>query len=69
MEPLTAANSKVYQPAGIASMSLASTPAAINVGGNLVTAEGTLAFSNGTTEAIDQVNLPDRIAPTSRTNP
>lgn len=43
--------------AGIASISLASTPTAINVGGNVITAEGTLTFTNGTTEAIDQVSL------------
>jgi ELWxxDGT repeat protein len=41
--------------AGIASIGLTSTPTGINVGGNIVTAEGTLTFTNGTAEALDQV--------------
>jgi len=42
---------------GIQSINLSSTAASETVGGNLVTAVGSLAFANGTTEAIDDVTF------------
>jgi hypothetical protein len=42
---------------GIQSINVASTPVTENIGGNLVTAVGSLTFTNGTTEAVDDVTF------------
>jgi len=44
---------------GITSIGTGSTAANVNVGGNTITATGTFTFSDGTTQAIDQVTLAD----------